>query len=217
MTKTVKAAPKKAPVAAVRENRETWLRQAVAKLVKHVFAPKGVVVPPDVQVSCSFPGGGSPNRRIGECWPRARSANKVNEVFINPVLSDSIKVLDVLGHELLHSVDDCASGHGAVFTRNSKAIGYTGGKHSKAEAPTLLVFDRIAKELGPYPHGALNAAKKTKNASAGLHKFQCAGEGGDVLYSTVKKVDDFGVPLCRCCGEEMILADRQKQKVVTTV
>lgn len=92
------------------KQREAYLSKATIIFTK-AWIKKGVSVPADVQVSCGFPGGGSVFKRIGECWPRARSAGKVNQVFINPTQSDTVRVLGVLGHELIHAADDCKSGH----------------------------------------------------------------------------------------------------------
>jgi hypothetical protein len=200
----------------INKQREDWLNRATALFTKH-WATMAVVVPADVQLSCGFPGGGSVYRRIGECWPRARSEKKVNQIFISPVIAQPTRALDILGHELLHAVDDCASGHGQVFTKNSGRVGYSGGKHSTAETPQAkahLVL--MAKLLGKYPHGAVVLKQKKAKESSGLHKFECE-EHGDVIYSTAKKVDEFGAPRCRECNAEMTPAERKEKKVITTI
>lgn len=192
--------------------REAWLRRGV-EMFTRAWQAAGIAVPADVQVSCSFPGGGSPRARIGECWPRARSAAKVNEIFINPTLDSSLEVLDVLGHELLHAVDDCKSKHGSTFTKNSKRVGYSGGKHSAAKtdaAKALLASMHAA--LGDYPHGRIALSVKPVKPNAGLHKFSCKLGCGDVLYSTSRNVELFGAPSCRECGEPMVAMNRQDQR-----
>lgn len=201
--------------------REAWLQRAARSMAKS-WKKLGVEVPADVAVTCGFPGGGSPNKRIGECWPRQRSTRGVNEVMINPILDQPLTVLDVLGHELLHAVDDCKSKHGKGFSKNSRAVGYSGGKHSSAEtkaAKAALVA--LAKVLGPYPHGEVIIVKKQQKESAGLHKFQCAvageGEAADVLYSTAKMVEVHGIPVCRCHGEPMVPTERKEKTTVQTI
>lgn len=89
------------------KTREEWLRRACARLSAEVFAPTGFALPPDVRVSCSWPGSGSPSKRIGECWSRAASEQGVNEVFISPKIDDPLRVLDILVHEGIHAIDDC--------------------------------------------------------------------------------------------------------------
>lgn len=196
--------------------REVWLVKA-ANAMRASWRDVGVLVPADVRVTCGFPGGGSPRKRIGECWPRERSAAKINEVFINPVLSDTFKVLDVLGHELLHAVDDCESQHRAVFTRNSKLVGYTGGKHSKVESERAkLLIDIITRQLGPYPHKEVLIERKARNEKHGLHKLECGC--GNVAYMTAKKIEEYGFPVCSNCEEQMVpLQERGEKKVVTTI
>ena len=196
--------------------REAYLVKATV-IFRKEWKKLGVEVPGDVQVSCGFPGGGSVFKRIGECWPRSRSAAGVNQVFINPTQSQQKLVLGILGHELLHAADDCKSMHGGVFTKNSKLVGFGGGKHSlpDSEAAKALI-QVISTKLGAYPHAALNAVKPKQKKADGLQKYECA-DCGDVLYSTVKKVEMFGAPCCRECQQEMENAARQKQKTVTTV
>jgi len=202
----------KAPVADVREQ---WLQRA-AKALAARFAAGGVKVPDDYKVTCGFPGGGSPKKRIGECWPRSRSLAGVNEVFLNPTLENPMQVLDVLGHELLHVADDCKSGHGAVFTKNSKLVGYSGGKHSAATLGGALPFIKeLAAQMGPYPHRSLVLVAKEKKESNGLHGCECGC--GNKVYSTAKKLEDYGFPVCPACGEEMFPGDRADKKVVQTV
>ena len=95
-------------------------------------------------------------------------------------------------------------------------MGYTGGKASHATGPALTFLAKVAKALGPYPHGELVLVQKKQPTSNGLHKFYCE-EHGDVLYSTSKMVGEFGVPVCRECGEEMTPHERGKKKEVKTI
>jgi|GEM_PF-105789 len=192
--------------------REEWLARATLALSER-FAAGSVTVPADVKVSCGFPGGGSPRRRIGECWARSRSAAKVNEVFISPVLAVPYMVLDVLGHELLHAVDDCKSGHGKDFTRNSKAVGYTGGKHSRAKDATVDYLNLLAKQLGQYPHGEVVLAPKQQKPSHGLHKCVCP-TGCGVWYATAKTLEDVGELVCPSCGETTKAVERREKKTL---
>ena len=180
--------------------REEWLKEA-SKMFREEWIKFGVEVPADAVASAGFPGGGSPRSRIGECWPRARSARKVNEIWINPTLDDATQVADVLGHELLHAVDDCKSGHRAAFTANSKRVGYSGGKHSQATTDDAkrLISDIVAL-CGPYPHGKLDITKRKQKESSGLHGCECGC--GNKVYVTAAKVAEFGLPSCANCGEQ---------------
>jgi hypothetical protein len=216
--------------------REAWLELATA-MIRLRWEGMGVTVPADVKLSCSFPGGGSPSMRIGECWPRGRSAANVNEVFINPTLDIAYTVIDVLGHELLHTVDDCKSGHKGAFNANSKLVGYSGGRQSSAETDEAkAMLNEILSNIGAYPHQKLYI-KPSRNVtveppkdgevvkpgeevtgptkrSAGVLKYTCCN---DVLYSTAKLTALHGMPCCRACGGEMVEQARTARKNKATV
>lgn len=191
--------------------REAWLRAATIHLTRR-FAAAGVTVPPDVQISCGWPGGGSAQRRVGECWSRASSASRVNEIFISPHAADPLSVLDVLGHELLHAVDDCRSGHGRDFRHASKRVGYTGGKRAAATGDTLTWLKTLLPRLGVYPHAAMTLPAKRTGSQHGLHKLACGC--GNILYATEHKLASFGSPSCPRCQEEMRRVARQIKKII---
>lgn len=134
--------------------REDYLNKGVSKL-SPLFKAQGYDLP-EVRVSCSWPGGGSARKRIGECWAQKASAAGVNEIFISPTVDDSIKALDILAHELIHAIDDCEHGHRKEFTRIMRAIGLEGKPTATVAGERLhgeLV--EIAATLGEYPHKKL--------------------------------------------------------------
>jgi len=157
-------------------NRETWLNDAVVAL-RPLFKSKGIDLPTDVKVSCSFPGGGSPMKRIGECWPRSRSKAGVNEIYISPTLDDRSRVLDVLVHELIHAADDCKSGHRGAFAKAARAIGLTGPLTATAASPELKAH-LDALPIGAYPHDGvvLGRGKRSERSGARI-KLTCKTEG----------------------------------------
>jgi hypothetical protein len=208
---------KPAPRVNLNALRERWLQRAISRYIRQ-WAKLGVAIPQDVQVTCGFPGGGSPHKRIGECWPRSRSVKGVNEIFISPILEDTALVLNVLGHELVHAVDNCQHKHGPVFSRLCAKVGYSGGKNAQCEAKSALEFQSaVAKSLGDYPHSSVILVKKEQKENTGLHKFACNNGGEDVIYSTAKKVEQFGAPKCRCCDIEMVPFERGTKTVVQTI
>lgn len=82
--------------------RESWLQQAV-KEVSGLF-DKPV---PEVHVSTGWPsrlGTSTKKRRIGECWQPETSADGHSHIFISPMVVDSMAVLGVLVHELIHAI-----------------------------------------------------------------------------------------------------------------
>lgn len=179
--------------------REQWLNAAVRKL-RPLFRRAGVELPKDIAVSCGFPGGGSPRKRIGECWS-SKVGGGVSQVFVSPTQDKPLVILTVLTHELVHALDDCASGHGGAFARVAKAVGLE-GKMTQSNAGKALTAElkEIASKLGPYPHKAIKLGENVKTQSTRMLKLQAACCGYTVR-TTAKWIDE-GFPSCPC-GTEM--------------
>lgn len=180
--------------------REEWLINAVDTL-RPLFVQLASVDVPEVRVSCGFPGGGSPRKRIGECWKVAACASGVAEIFVSPVLADPIMVLATLVHEMVHAWDRGENGHKAPFARVARAMGLEGkmtATHAGEELSATLAD--IAAELGPYPHAEISLAVQVKKQTTRMIKVECPA-CGYVLRTTAKWLE-VGVPTC-CCGEQM--------------
>jgi hypothetical protein len=184
------------------KTREEWLQAAYTALQGAVFAPAGVTVPDDGRVSCSWPGGGSPAKRIGECWSRSASTRKVNEIFISPGLALEQAVLDVLTHEMVHAADDCRSGHKGPFVKAARAVGLEGKPTATRAGPALAAkLQDVARSLGAYPHGALSTSKRKKDTCRQL-KFSCT-ECGAIWRMTqiwAETASNGAGPFCPVCG-----------------
>jgi len=179
--------------------REAWLNEALKHLNPWFKDRAGVEIPTDARVSVGFPGGGSARKRIGECWARSQSKDKVNEIFISPVLSDPIRMLDVLVHEVVHAVDDCQSGHKEEFKKIAVKAGLEGkmtathaGEELKAE------LERIIGVLPPLTHGALDLSNRKKQPTR-LVKLEC-DSCGMIIRTTIKWIEQTGNPACACGG-----------------
>lgn len=182
--------------------REEYLREA-AYHIGFIFQRYADVELPEFQVSCSWPGGGSANKRIGECWPRSWSGAGINEIFISPMIEDSVRALDILCHELVHAVDDCKDGHGPIFTKMARAIGLE-GKPTATHAGERLHAElrEIVDQLGPYPHKKLtNNGKKQKNRQI---KLQCSDCGA--IWRMSRTVAQ-QASTCPCCQSDDIEID----------
>jgi hypothetical protein len=180
--------------------REEWLNLALNEL-RPLFKTKAAVeVPADARVSVGFPGGGSARKRIGECWPRARSTDKVNEIFISPVLSNPMRMLDVLVHEAIHAIDDCVSGHKKAFKSIAVAVGLEGKMTAtKAGAELTAELQTIIDRLPPLTHGALDLAGRKKQPTR-LLKLEC-DSCGMIIRTTSKWIEQTGNPQCACGGD----------------
>ena len=80
--------------------REEWLQELIDRL-RPTFDRIGSTLPEKIRVSCGFPSKSAlanKARRIGECWGVESSEDKSFQVFISPVLKDSIEVGGCLVH-----------------------------------------------------------------------------------------------------------------------
>jgi hypothetical protein len=185
--------------------REEWLRLGMDKLTA-IFNSVNIEVPQDIEVSCGFPltgGKGSRNKTIGNCFNRAASQKGINEIFISPVLSDSIRVLDVLAHEMIHAIDDCKNGHRGAFRTMALKIGLTGKMTATTASPELEDgLKSIILELGEYPHSALDTGATKKQGTRNL-KVSCPH--CDFSYRTSRKnIETMSNFICNGCGEESL-------------
>ena len=182
-------------------NREEYLIKATTEL-GFLFDRYGYEIP-DVKVSCSWPGGGSANKCIGECWPKSRSAAGINEIFISPVIDEPVKALDILTHELIHAIDDCEHGHRKEFSKIMKKVGLEGkptathaGERLHAELTEIVEF------IGDYPHSKVTpAGPKQKSRQLKATCDDC----GAVWRMSSKWL--LQAVCCPCCTQENITID----------
>ena len=188
----------------VAPNRERWLQHAAAHLTR-VFADKGVAVPP-VQVSCSWPGGGSARKRIGECWPSRASRAGVNEIFISPVIEDSGKALSILAHELIHAADDCKHGHRAPFTKLAKRVGLEGKptQCGMSEADRALHVALVEAVVGKFPHRAIDLSAGRKKQTTRMLKCACPCTAIWRMTQAVINMAEDGLH-CPVCGSDEVV------------
>ena len=153
----------------------------------------GYGIPP-LKVSCGFAASSSPRTTLGQCWPRQRSREMVNEIFISPKIDDPVEVLDTLVHEICHAIDDCQSGHGADFQGIAHVVGLEGPARMAMAGPALKIrLMTISQKLGEYPHRALEFPPP-RPSNATRSKAKCGQCGYEVTL--LKKWADYGAPIC---------------------
>ncbi len=182
-------------------NREAWLKQAIVKLEGR-FTKYGHKMPA-VKVSVGFPGGGSAKKRIGEHWSPEASDDKVGSIFISPVLSNSIEVLGVLVHEMVHAVAGNKAGHGPAFKRIATQMGLTGKMRSTTVGELLKQdLEYMITQIGDYPHAKLNLSMGRKKQSTRMVK-QCCEACEYIVRSSQKCIDEHGPVICPSCNNPM--------------
>lgn len=187
--------------------REQWLIQAVSALTP-LFTAQGYKVPA-VHVTCGWPssrGLSAKKPSIGECWDNKASADKVNQIFISPRLSDplgSFGVLPVLAHEVAHAVVGIKNKHNKVFGKCVRAIGLEGKLTATVGgAEFLKQCESIVNKLGKYPHSEINPMNRpTAKQTTRLVKCECGKCGYNVRVT--RKWLEVGAPLCPCNSKPM--------------
>jgi hypothetical protein len=165
-------------VQAVSSLREYWLSQAVGFLADHMAAA-GLSLPvAGVRVSCGWPsqGGLASSGRvvIGQCFSPLVCKDGTAQIFVSPRVDDSIQVLGVLLHELVHAAVGNQYGHRKEFSQAARRVGLSGPPTATvvgdALRPLLVGF---VERVGPYPHAALRPAPKARTGSR-LRLYECA-------------------------------------------
>tara|TARA_R100001594_G_scaffold5205_5_gene16623 strand:- start:3434 stop:4015 length:582 start_codon:yes stop_codon:yes gene_type:complete len=189
-------------------NRETYLNKATELLKVGTFKRADLVIPHDVKISCGFPPTGNTrnnNKTLGVCHNRESSKAKVNEIFISPVISESLRVLDILAHELIHAIDDCKNGHKKAFRDMAISIGLEGKSMTSTHAGERLKQDlsKIINRLGEYPHQKVSLAANRKKQGTRMLKVSC--NNCEFSYRTSNKnINMMTNKVCNSCGKESL-------------
>lgn len=199
------------PAAPKHKTREQWLQAAVKELTAKVFKPAKLEVP-EVRVSVGWPGGrGKKQGVVGQCFATSNADDNVAQIFVSPAVSDPLNVVATLTHELIHAIDDCASGHKGSFVRIAKVVGFLPEWTSSANRTDELndKLKAVVEKLGTFPHAALSGGEGPTVQRSYMLKLVCAvePESGMKLRMTQKMIDEFGFPLCGCHETPMELAD----------
>jgi hypothetical protein len=139
---------------------EEWLDHAVSSL-RDYFYCFGYTVP-SVLVNCGYGLiGYSPKRRFnvdGLCLPKRYSKDDMCDIYVAPHVTEPIEIILVLAHELIHSIDDCFSGHGATFMEIAGHLGLNDcpSVSESRYLSTLERFAEIVEPLGKYPRSGIN-------------------------------------------------------------
>lgn len=176
--------------------RQEWIEKALVQLRQH-FKNYGYTVPDNIRVTIGFPKGG--RTRIGECHYTENSVDKHFEIFISPELGKGTKfleqpVIEVMAHEICHTIAGFKAGHKKPFKVIATAIGLEGKMTSTRPGPMMKSFiTGFEAANGPYPAGALTRSM-LKKKSTYLIKCECP-DCGYVVRTTAKWLE-LGDPIC---------------------
>ncbi len=181
-------------------NREHWLTE-LSRAVAPVYAGFRLS---EFRVTCGWPASGglsTKRRRVGECHGAQSSKGGLFELFISPVLDDSLQVAGTVCHELAHVAAGVEAQHKGQFVRVCRAVGLTKGKPTSVMPGAELdeKLRRIIERLGAYPHQALQPVGKLVQSKPGPVILVC-GDCGCKVQISLKWLEEAGPPSSCGCG-----------------
>jgi hypothetical protein len=204
-------------------NREGWLHKLVEDYVApHVKAATGLSVPMSkIQISVGFPASRArPNKNgvytTGQCF-HGEDQGGIHHIFIHPgrdfaINNDGHGIAETVIHEYLHAALPAKTKHNKAFAKAANASGLEGKPTSTNATPALVETIRgWIKELGPYPHKAVDAGGFKKQTTR-LLKVCCPDcgyvneQGNGYTIRVTQSWINVGLPTCPC-GEEMIAVE----------
>jgi hypothetical protein len=154
--------------------REAWLERAASFLVDYMVQyglPRTAV-----RVSCGWPSRGGLAARvavIGQCFPPTVCRDGIPQVFVSPRIEDSLQVLGVLLHELVHAAIGCQFGHRKAFSQAARRVGLAGPPTATTIGDRLRpVLERFVAATGSYPHAAIQL-QVTHRVGSRLRLYEC--------------------------------------------
>jgi hypothetical protein len=106
---------------------ESWLDEG-CHLLSDFYKTKGFEIP-KVRVLFGFSTSGHKiNKDLGnhegECLSTQWTEDGTILITITPLVERAIHALSILGHELVHAIDNCKSDHGSDFLSTAQTVGY---------------------------------------------------------------------------------------------
>jgi len=190
-------------------NRETWLNLMIDKAVP-LFDNAGFKISDirsKLKVSCSFIQGSRGNKlkdAIGVHYNPTISAEGFHEMMIQPILSDSVQVVGVLIHEMVHAIQThlyhnekgflSVKPHGKEFRKMAIAVGLTGKMTATTESPELKIqIEKWVAEIGKYPHAKMTLNDSRTKQTTRMLKLECK-HCGFIARSSSGAINKFGLP-----------------------
>ena len=185
-------------------DREAWLTEMSQFILDDIIMPEcnGLPAPP-IRLSVGFPTGRR-GKAVAVCYKREASSDSTNEIFVSPTLDDSLEIAGALCHEIIHAVDNCASGHRHHFARVARRIGLIGKlTATRASGALLAKLAEYVVLLGKIPHAKLNMAKARTSDGTRMLKCMC-GDCGFTFRTSAKWLAYIDNNTCNACGNESI-------------
>jgi len=182
--------------------REEYLIEC-SKLLAPLFTKSSYEIPNNIRFTCGLPSRGAfgKNRRtIGQCWDSSVSSDSTIEIMISPTIDNTLEVVGVLLHEMVHAVVGNKHGHKKPFKDCAIAVGLTGKMTATTNTSELddFINNNIIESIGSYPHAKIDYSQQKKQTTR-MIKATCVD--CDYVIRTSQKWVALGLPVC-CCGGE---------------
>ena len=208
------------------KTREQWLIDIKNDVEVSVFNKHGYKLPKKINLTVSEPKGRKSNAKggkvIGQCLATELSTGGFNEIYITPdndgqTVENSVKVIGIVIHELIHAYDNCKSGHKnkqvedsnkEPFVKVMNTIGLT-GKPTATVIEEKSELDKLARKLikkfGKFPH--FEVKENPKKQGTRLIKISCSNCA--MILRGSQTVIDAGIfNICPSCeAEESLIID----------
>ena len=155
-------------------DRETWLTEAAQFILSDILAPLAELPTRPFRISIGFPSG-KVSKVVAQCWSSNASSDGTNEIFVTPIIDDSIEILAALTHELIHYLDDLESGHRKFFAEAAREAGLEGKLTATVAGEALTEqLKGYTDILGDIPHAKIDPAHSgKKKQKTRMLKVQC--------------------------------------------
>lgn len=191
-------------------SREQWLSECADLILNEIIAPvwevRGRL---QIKVSVGYaPNTKTNSRVIGCCLSSVASSEGYNEIFISPMIDDSLLVLSTLAHEVVHAVDDNEHGHRGDFCTLARKIGLEGKITATVAGDTLRAhLKEYIELLGDIPHAAVDLSGQKRQVNRNL-KVWCNDDDCGFKFNTskmqiLKVLESAGEISCPGCGQAM--------------
>ena len=141
---------------------------------------------------------------LGHCFASSASADGANEIYISLSITDPVKAVTVLLHELIHALDDCRSGHKGKFEQLALQVGLQRPlTHYHPSDALIQRITDLVSILPPSPLVPMAAPKKAKGRMITLKCTHCEF----TAHTTRPKAKALpATAICPSCEERSLFA-----------
>lgn len=136
-------------------------------------------------------------------WANTCSVDGYYQIFISPVIKDSIQAASTLLHELVHIAVGIEQGHGKIFRICAIAVGLSGQMRATVAGEKLIeTLQTLISVLGEIPHGELIVNTRPHQTSRML-RVVCPECGYTIRVSRAWLQKGTPTCVCGCKMEEV--------------